>query len=88
MSVRVWQSRNGSDQWSDWEMVCPDHVNETVTTPTWIWAMEAAWGHIAMHHPREIPPCDHEYGWHPMDRPEEHKCLDCGVALPRTGDDR
>ena len=50
MSVRVWQSRNGSDTWADWEMSCPDHPDEHSTSPTWMWAMELAWGHIAMHH--------------------------------------
>lgn len=76
--VRVWQScREGG--WSDWEMRCEEH-EENVTSCGWLWAMEAAWGHIVMHH--TSPPCEHEYGWYPVDRPEEHKCLDCGEAMP------
>ena len=73
MSVRVWRSRQ------DWEVECAEHLGYA-TASDWLCAMEAAWGHIAMWHPR--PPCEHEYGWHPAGRPEEHQCLDCGTPLP------
>ena len=82
MTVRVWRSHppNRSGIYADWEMECSEHPEEHTTSADWLWAMEAAWGHIAMHHPR--PPCTHEYGWHPASRPEEHECLDCGAAIP------
>lgn len=80
MRVRVWQSRRGSG-WADWEMECGVH-GECLTASEWAWAMEAAWGHVAMHHQREVAPCAHEYGWYPASRPEEHNCLDCGTPLP------
>ena len=91
MSVRVWRSHAPTDrsQLADWEMECSEHVDEgRITTTDWLWAMEAAWGHIAMHHPRDPIACTHEFGWHPATRPDEHKCLDCGVPLPTTDRDR
>jgi hypothetical protein len=80
MSVRVWRS----SVWADWEMECSEH-DEHLITGEWMLAMEGAWGHVAMHHPREVKPCAHEYGWHPASRPREHKCLDCGIPLPLEG---
>lgn len=85
MSVKVWRSHppNDDGMWDDWEVECSTHPETSrVTSPDWMWAMEAAWGHIAMHHHR--PPCTHEYGWHPASRPEEHQCLDCGTPLPAS----
>lgn len=72
MSIRVFSPRRG-----DWFAECDRHDLQ-IGCPDWELALEAAYGHAAMAHPRI---CDHEYGWHPMDRPEEHKCLDCGVAM-------
>lgn len=48
----------------------------------WEDAYGALYGHVALSHPSE---CDHEFGWHPYGRPEEHKCLECGTALDADG---
>lgn len=48
MSVRVWQSSQHG-KWADWEMYCDEHA-DWAHTGDWLAAMEAAWGHIAMHH--------------------------------------
>jgi hypothetical protein len=52
MSVRVWQSQppDKDGMYADWEMECAEHGGRTTTGA---WAMEAAWGHIAMHHGKE-----------------------------------
>lgn len=55
MSVKVWQSHppDPAGPWADWEIECSTHPETSrVTSPDWTWAMEAAWGHIAMHHHR------------------------------------
>jgi hypothetical protein len=59
VSVRVWQSHSPNEHgmWADWEMECSSHPDVSRTTsPDWAWAMEAAWGHIAMWHQREETP--------------------------------
>lgn len=81
MKVRVWQSYRCEGD-SDWEVSCDEHDCLSVAYD-WTCAMEAAWGHIAMHHP--APPCDHELGWYPASRPDLHKCLVCGAKLDTSG---
>lgn len=82
-------TRNGEPVWyateaeavaedRDWYADCDEHNVSTCCTD-WELALEAAYGHAAMAHPRV---CAHEYGWYPMDQPEEHQCLDCGEPLP------
>jgi hypothetical protein len=87
MSVRVWQSCPPDERglYADWEVECSEHTAAHATCADWTWAMEAAWGHIAMHHHR--PPCAHEYGWYVDGRPEDHKCLDCGTPLPEASEE-
>ena len=46
--VRVWQSC-GHGESHDWESLCSEHGHIAIS-PNWLWAMENAWGHIAMHH--------------------------------------
>lgn len=40
------------DHW-DWVARCSEH-DDTTWTEDWGMAMEAAWGHIAMHHRRNL----------------------------------
>lgn len=39
----------------DWQMYCPVH-DETIWCGDWQMALEAAYGHVAMYHPR-LKPC-------------------------------
>lgn len=62
----------------NWIAECDEHA-EIIWCSDWAMALEAAYGHVAMHHPRI---CDHEIGFIISDR---HRCLGCGVdlAMPR-----
>jgi hypothetical protein len=67
--TRVW--RDGLD----WKAECEEH-NDVTWCSDWEVALEAAYGHVAMWHPRV---CTHEFGFIINDR---HRCLDCGIDLP------
>lgn len=59
----------------DWVAECKEH-DQVIWCEHWIDALEAAFGHVAMYHPRV---CNHEYGYIIDTR---HRCLSCGVDLP------
>ena len=59
----------------DWLAECKEH-NDLYWCDTWGTALEAAYGHVAMWHPRA---CDHEIGFIISD---QHRCLSCGIELP------
>lgn len=59
----------------DWVAECEEH-DEVTWCAEWEHALEAAYGHVAMRHPRV---CDHEIGFIIADR---HRCLGCGIDLP------
>lgn len=67
----------------DWMATCDETCASPLSLATAGWgdAYETALGHACLHHPR---PCSHELGWHEIGKPEEHRCLDCGTALPVT----
>lgn len=59
----------------DWMAVCEEH-DEITYCSDWEMALEAAYGHVAMRHPKV---CTHELGYIVDD---QHRCLRCGIDLP------
>lgn len=49
MKLRVSQTHPPTNGLADWAADCTTHGHISTCTD-WEWAMENAWGHIAMHH--------------------------------------